>query len=258
MLKIPVFYYHSIGNIGPETLSADHFRQHLILLADAGFTTLTVSELMALDANDCGKYVALTFDDGLLDNYQNAAPILQEHGCKATFFVIPGFDDMTRWVNPKTRQWSDVAKPGFSIPFPSMQRAQRRELSDMGMEIGCHSMTHPKLNKIPTHSLHHEIMDSKTMLEDQLGTAVTSFCYPKGRYNSAVLKYVEQAGYQCALTTMPAYFGNNTPRYECGRFLIESPAMFSRILNWSSSKHHWSQLLCNAVNPILKLKNYYT
>jgi peptidoglycan/xylan/chitin deacetylase (PgdA/CDA1 family) len=223
MLNIPIFYYHSIGNIGPETLSIDCFKRHLSLLAEAGFTTLTVSELFALDADDCGKYVALTFDDGLLDNYQNAAPILQEYGCKATFFVIPGFDAITRWVNPKTRQWSDESKPGYSIPFPSMQPHQRHELSDMGMEIGCHSMTHPKLNKIPVDALCHEMIASKKILEDQLGKAVTSFCYPKGRYNRAVLDYVEQAGYQSAFTTMPAYFGSQTARFECGRFLIESP-----------------------------------
>jgi peptidoglycan/xylan/chitin deacetylase (PgdA/CDA1 family) len=258
MLKIPVFYYHSIGNIGPETLSVDRFRQHLSLLGDAGFTTLTVSELTALDADDCGLYAALTFDDGLLDNYENAAPILQEFGCKATFFVIPGFDAVTRWVNPKTSQWSDVVKQGFTIPFPSMQPAHRRQLSDMGMEIGSHSMTHPKLNKTPGNLLESEIIDSKRMLEDQLGKAVTSFCYPKGRYNNNVLECVEKAGYTSAFTTMPSYYDSQTIAYECGRFLIESPEMFRKILNWSAEKHWWSQALSNSVRPILKLKNYYT
>ena len=258
MLKAPIFYYHSIGNIGPETLSVDTFKEHLTLIKEAGFTPLAVSELIALDVNNCGKYVALTFDDGLLDNYEFAIPILQEFGYKATFFVIPGFDKITRWVNPKTSQWSDVAKPGFTIPFPSMQQQHRRELVNMGMEIGSHSMTHPKLNKIPDTQLHNEIIDSKSMLEDQLGQPVTSFCYPKGRYNDKVLKYVKNAGYECAFTTIPGYYRASTPRYECGRFLVESPTVFKKILDWVSIKHHWSQGLCSAIRPGLKLKNYYT
>ena len=258
MLNVPVFYYHSIGNIGPETLSVDVFRQHLGLLNDAGYTAITVSELTKLDNSDDGKYVALTFDDGLLDNYDNALPILQDYGCKATFFVIPGFDEIIRWVNPTTRQWSDARKKGFSIPFPSMQKQHRRELIEMGMEIGSHSMTHPKLNKIPVSSLDNEIIASKQMLEDQLGTAVSSFCYPKGRYNNTVLSYVQTAGYQSAFTTMPGYYRSNTPQYECGRFLIESPAMFEKILKWSSGAHHWSQAICHLLNPMLKLKNVYT
>ncbi|HFD12307.1 MAG TPA: polysaccharide deacetylase family protein [Crenotrichaceae bacterium] len=258
MLKVPVFYYHSIGNVGPETLAAERFRQHLCLLKDAGYTTLTASELIHLDKHDCSQYVALTFDDGLLDNYEIAVPILEQFGFKATFFVIPGFDNLTRWVNPKTRQWSDVSKQGFTIPFPSMQQHHRRELSDMGMEIGSHSMTHPKLNKIPVSRLQNEILESRHRLEDQLGKPVTSFCYPKGRYNTEVLHHIKSAGYECAFTTMPSYYEATTPRYECGRFLIESPALFERVLRWSSAKHLGVQSLCQVINPVLKLKNYYT
>ena len=258
MLNVPVFYYHSIGNVGPETLSIDRFKQHLCLIKDAGYTAITVSELINLDNNDRGNYVALTFDDGLLDNYENALPALEEYGCKATFFVIPGFDEVTRWVNPETRQWSDTPKKGFSIAFPSMQKHHRRELYNLGMEIGSHSMTHPKLNKVPVSLLHREIIASKQMLEDQLGTAVTSFCYPKGRYNKTVLSYVQTAGYLSAFTTMPGYYRPATPQYECGRFLIESPAMFEKILKWSSSPCQWGQALCRLANPVLKLKNYYT
>lgn len=258
MLNVPVFYYHSIGNVGPETLSADQFSLHLKLLKDAGFATLTVSELVKLDVTDTGKYAVLTFDDGLLDNYEIAAPILEQFGCKATFFVIPGFDQITRWVNPDTSQWSDVSKQGFSIPYPSMQQHHRRELSDIGMEIGCHSMTHPKLNKIATSQLHKEISDSKHVLEDQLGKSVTSFCYPKGRYNKNVLKCVEHSGYQTAFTTMPSYYNLKSRPYECGRFLIESPRMFERVLQWSISQSHWSNALYRTINPVLKMKNQYT
>jgi peptidoglycan/xylan/chitin deacetylase (PgdA/CDA1 family) len=255
MLKVPIFYYHSIGNQGPETFPIVQFRQHLDLLRQQRFKPITFSELLALDPDDANRYVVLSFDDGLLDNFENAAPILNEFGYKATFFVIPGFDDRIRWVNPKTRAWSETKAAGFSIPFPSMNKHHRRQLLESGMEIGCHSMTHPKLNQIPEHRLELEISDSKALLEDQLGAQIKTFCYPKGRYNNKILDKVRIAGYSGACTTMPAYYGIDTPKFECGRFLVENHKLFLKILDWAAPTCTWTDPLCAMLRPPLKLKN---
>lgn len=258
MLKVPIFYYHSIGNVGPETLPAAEFKAHLSLIDSMGFIPITFADLVSKKLSGDHKYVVLTFDDGLLDNYEIAAPLLEERGYTATFFVIPGFDKITRWVNPKTSQWSDEKRTGFSIPFPSMQPNQRQELLSLGMEIGCHSMTHPKLNKIGVANLNSEIASSKNLLQDQLGHEVKTFCYPKGRYNQAVLNTVIEAGYVGACTTMPGYYRDHTPKFECGRFLVESRKLFEMILRWSSNSHGWTEFVCNALRPPLKLKNIYS
>ena len=254
-LKVPIFYYHSIGNQGPETLPSREFRLHLELIRDRGFTPVTFSELLTLPLDAEGDYVVLSFDDGLLDNYENAAPMLDEFGYKATFFVIPGFDDVVRWVNPKTGQWSDSEKSGFTLPFPSMNRQHRRQLHEAGMEIGCHTMNHPKLNEIPLERLADEIRQPKSLLEDQLGSDVRTFCYPKGRYNKAVLEEVATAGYLGACTTMPAYYDWKTQKLECGRFLVEDHRLFGKILEWAAPDHPWTQPLCTALRVPLKLKN---
>lgn len=256
-LKVPIFYYHSVGNQGPETLPAPVFRRHLELIRQEGFKPITFSELLALDSEEAGRYVVLSFDDGLLDNFENAAPVLDEFGYKATFFVIPGFDDIIRWVNPKTRAWSESRADGFSLPFPSMKKHHRRQLFESGMEIGCHTMNHPKLNKIPDHRLASEILDSKALLEDQLGAEITSFCYPKGRYNEKIIDRVKAAGYSGACTTIPAYYGIDTPRFECGRFLVEGPGLFRKILDWASPSSTWTGPLCELLRPPLRLKNAY-
>lgn len=257
MLKVPIFYYHSIGNQGPETLGVREFRQHLELIRHHGFKPITFSSLLSLDSNASGRLVVLSFDDGLLDNFENAAPILHEFGYQATFFVIPGFDELVRWVNPKTRAWRESEAPGFNIPFPSMKKHHRRQLLESGMEIGCHTMNHPKLNKIPEHRLSLEISDSKALLEDQLGSAISTFCYPKGRYNSKILARVRNAGYSGACTTMPGYYGRATPKFECGRFLVEDPRLFYKLLGWSSPLSNWTNPLCDMLSLPLKLKNKY-
>ncbi|MGH8549319.1 MAG: polysaccharide deacetylase family protein [Methylococcales bacterium] len=256
-MKVPIFYYHSIGNLGPETLPIREFRRHLELIRRHRFKPITFSELLALGPDDSGRYVVLSLDDGLLDNFENAAPLLNEFGYKATFYVIPGFDDVIRWVNPKTRAWNDSKAAGFSIPFPSMKAHHRQQLLESGMEIGCHTMTHPKLNEIPEHRLDLEISDSKALLEDQLGSKITTFCYPKGRYNNKILDKVRIAGYSGACTTMPAYYGIDTPKFECGRFLVEDPRLFRKILDWASPCSTWTGPLCDLLRLPLKLKNTY-
>lgn len=256
-MRIPVFYYHSIGNTGPETLAAGVFREHLELLKMMEFTPITFFELMMGDYDNNRRNAVLTFDDGLLDNYDKAFPILQEFGFKATFFIIAGFDNVVRWVNPRTRNWSDYQQNGYTIPFPSMQRYHREELVKYGMEIGSHSMSHPKLNKIPSDSLEREIVDSKTTLENQHGIKISSFCYPKGRYNNAVLNYVDQAGYLGACTTIPNFYSTSSNRLECGRFLIENSRLFKKILEFASIDNTFFYNPLEVIRPVLKIKNTY-
>ncbi|MEI6057092.1 MAG: polysaccharide deacetylase family protein [Lentisphaerota bacterium] len=231
MNKIPIFYYHSIGGMPPESLAIDLFKQHLETLREKSFKTITFSDLLLNNYNQEEKNAVLTFDDGLLDNYENAVPLLVEFGFKATFFVVPGYDHVTRWVNPDNRKWSDQLKPGFTIPFKCMNTMHRRELIKIKMEIGCHSYTHSPLTKIEQEQYEHEIIDSKHLLEQELGYKINAFCYPKGRFNKSVIEMVKHVGYLGATTTIPGYFNPETNLYLCRRFLIENPYFFAAVLD---------------------------
>lgn len=206
-----------------------NFRRHLELLRLHGFETVTVADLVLHPAPQ-RKRAALAFDDGLLDNYTHALPLLLEYGCRATFYVVPGYDSVTRWVQPRSGRWSDVPRAGYTLPFPSMSPAQRSELVSYGMEIGSHSYTHRKLGRVPVADLAHETRDSKLRLEDELGREVCTFCYPYGSFNRAVLRAVQEAGYQAACSTIPGYFSSSPSRFWLRRFLVESPAYFEAVL----------------------------
>lgn len=117
------------------------------------------------------KTVAITFDDGYLDNFTVAAPILKQRKVPATFFVTSGYIN-TNHVFP----W-DLNSP---ISHPLMTWDHVRQLAAEGFEIGAHSVNHPNIGKCSPEIARAEIIDSKRCIEDRLGKPVFGFAYPFG------------------------------------------------------------------------------
>ena len=125
--------------------------------------------------------VATSWDDGhKLD--MRVADLLKKYGLSGTFYITVdhvGNDDKLTWKEIK-----------------QIQR-------EYGFEIGSHTMTHPSdLKKLYEEELFFELQSSKDLIESVLGTTITKFCYPRGRYNEAVMEQLAKAGYIEARTTL--------------------------------------------------------
>jgi len=94
----------------------------------------------------------------------------------------------------------------FYVPtqnkFPVMAPEEIRALRSMGMEIGSHTMTHPKLTRLRKSDAIKELVGSKCHLEDIVDDAIVSFCYPAGQVNAVTRSWVVEAGYSLARTTV--------------------------------------------------------
>lgn len=186
-----ILLYHSVGNIAPFSIPTRDFEQHVAYLRENFHIILlrTLPEMLAQAAT--GDSIAcITFDDGLLDNYEQALPILEKHGVKASFFIPTGAIGGTGC--------------GAYDGQPHMTAVQLREMASLGHEMGAHTVTHPKLTQVTPQRAWQEIADSKAALEDVLGEPVVSFAYPKGNYNEAVKRMVREAGFRLATTTREA------------------------------------------------------
>ena len=98
--------------------------------------------------------------------------------------------------------------PGtFYFPFIghhggcTLERAQLRSLASEGFEVGGHGMSHNILPPLRSKEIAREVGICRNRLEDILGKQVRMFCYPKGRFNAAVIRHVKDAGYEGARTT---------------------------------------------------------
>lgn len=59
------------------------------------------------------------------------------------------------------------------------------------IDIGCHTKNHTYLNTIPMEKVYDEVMDNKKYLEDILGSKVSKFCFPGGKYNKNILRIID-------------------------------------------------------------------
>jgi peptidoglycan/xylan/chitin deacetylase (PgdA/CDA1 family) len=182
--QIPVLYYHAVrleeGNelcMPPEQLA-----EQLNYLREQGYRSIHLADLyegLYAGAGLPEKPIVITFDDGYLDNYENAWPLFQKYGFSATVFVI-----------------TDAVGTSGYLTWPQLQT-----LRDGGWEIAGHTATHPYLTDLSVSALQDELARSKKDLEDQLGQPVRFLAYPYGAYNAGVMQAVRDSGYQLAVTT---------------------------------------------------------
>jgi peptidoglycan/xylan/chitin deacetylase (PgdA/CDA1 family) len=97
---------------------------------------------------------------------------------------------------------------------------QVKEMSDAGISFGAHTMNHPILTRLSVEQAREQICDSKRIIEEKLGRNITSFSYPNGKtgdYNETVVKMVERAGFECAVTVIPRLVSPTVSPYQIGR-----------------------------------------
>ena len=169
--KTPILMYHTISP--PPEMNAKYaylyvdapvFEQQIKYLAENGYTFLFPDEMYYAD--HCEKPVVVTFDDGYMDNYENAYRILKKYNAKATVFVA---------CNNIGQDWM-------------LTKAQIKEMADSGLiNIGSHAKTHRELTALSHEDLQEEMAGSQWLLEQVTGKKITNIAYPHGSYNDEVI-----------------------------------------------------------------------
>lgn len=180
------------------------FRKQLEMLDRWGFTPITFEDYRLFQSGELNlprKPVILTFDDGYLDTYTAAYPLLQEFGVKAVVFVFA--DQKTR-----TNYWDR------HLNLPEATLMNRREIVEMyeaGFEIGSHSIMHADLTQLSAAQAWEQVSRSRILLEILLNAPVATFSYPYGATNASIKQMVTRAGYKiaCSVATGPAAFGDD-------------------------------------------------
>ncbi len=221
-LQVPIVMYHYI-RVNPDardkmgynlSVTPDDFRAQMDWLSDNGWHPITLTTLRSYyDGNPLpSKPIVLTFDDGYLDFYATAFPILQKHHFSAVSYIVAGF----------------IGMPGRYVTAPQIQ-----EMDRAGIEIGAHTVSHANLTKLSNDSMYHELLDSRIALQAIVGHPVLDFCYPAGNFDARVVQMVAEQGYQSATTTVEGIGHASTDRFTWTRTRVsggESLAEFAKTL----------------------------
>ncbi len=197
---IPILMYHkvnpdpTVGGYGLR-VTPRTFEKEMRYLKTSGFHTVSLLDLADHFNRDTllpARPVVITFDDGYLDNYTYAFPIIKKYGMTATIFVVA---DTVGGIN-------SFDYYAHRQPLNHMAGwGELREMARAGITIGSHTLTHPHLAELSPDIARQEIAGSRKKLEQGLGRKVEVFCYPYGSYNSLTARLVQESGYAAAVTT---------------------------------------------------------
>ncbi len=161
--------FHHVDTSGTLSVETDQLKTIIMELSEKGYKFIDADDLLKYEAGietAPEKMAMLTFDDGYVDNYITAAPILKEFGVKGTFFISTG----------------TLGQKGY------LTSGQVKAISDMGFAIGSHTVTHPNLSETDLVVVAKEFEKSKLDLEKLIEKPVLTMAYPGGEVNDGVVE----------------------------------------------------------------------
>jgi len=185
-----ILLYHNISKtFSPygSIVFPNVFKKHIKFIKSKGIKFLRPDEFFDSDSG-----ILLTFDDGFVDLYEFAFPVLQEEGIPAIVFVVSGFSG-------KKNEW-DVT---LGKSFTHLSWNKIKEMHKYGIAIGSHSHLHPDYSRSPVDLIKRDMRTSFEVISDKIGEEVRYLSYPFGRIRSDEWQLAGEAGYEKAFISTP-------------------------------------------------------
>lgn len=175
----------------PYAISEETFREHLDFIKTS---KIEISVSLNNETESSKKQVMITFDDGHKSFFDIAFPILKEYKVPAIFFITPELMNSRK-------------------DFCSWE--QLKEMSENGMTIGSHGLTHQFLENMNESDATYELKESKRLIEENVSNKVDTVSFPGGRYSMKTIKIAESLGYESLFNSIPDLHssGSLIPRF---------------------------------------------
>jgi peptidoglycan/xylan/chitin deacetylase (PgdA/CDA1 family) len=256
---VPVLMYHHVTpNKGLVTVSPAVFEANMRWLAEHGWTTLTTEQFAGFLAGRRvpDKSVLVTFDDGYLDNWVYAHPVLARYGQTATLFTVSG------WVGdgpvrphagqagvpdcPNHKQCKQAIEGGRTDEV-MLRWSEIETMRAAGtFEFHSHTHTHTRWDKQCTNAgekqqrLAADLAASRKTFTRRLGAVSGHLCWPQGYFDNDYIDVARAAGFT-HLYTVDKHI--NTPK--------TSPEQIGRIVTKEADNGWFARRMAIYCRPLL-------
>lgn len=211
-----VLMYHAVADDAQSTRGADPhytvprtgFLAQLDMIRDQGLRAASCASILA-GGDSARATVALTFDDGHESNFA-AAEAIVARGMGADLFVNPGLVGGAGLLS-----WSAL-----------------RELTDAGISIQSHGMTHRYLDDLDDAEVERELRASHAEIADRIGVPPTLFAPPGGRFRNGFLQQARNAGYRAVCSSRPGVWRTDRDTAEIPRLAMLAGTGDAQFRRW--------------------------
>lgn len=192
-----VLMFHQVDNNKENwidynvSITCDSFKKLIKNLVENGNKFGSIDELGVKH-----NKIYITFDDGFLDTYTNAYPVLKKYNIPFCIFIT------TNYINKDNYISSDILKILASEPLCT---------------IGSHTLSHPLLRFKSNKDSYNEIYKSKCILEKYIEKKIKYFAYPYGSIYACSkkdIKNVYKIGYEMAFSTLNSHLSDRVIKYK--------------------------------------------
>ena len=218
---VPVLMYHHVSpSAGMITTSPANFERQISCLARSGYRSLTCDEFASfLQGKPVPKKsILITFDDGYLDNYVYAYPVLKKYGMSAVLFVSTGLigegpcrphlgsgsalPDTPTHKTAKALMFSD-RKDEVMLRWSEVELMRQTG----SFEFHSHTHTHERWDLLlpdaesKNAKMMEDLAQSRRVLQERLGSVSDHLCWPQGYFDQDYVALAKEAGFKHLYTT---------------------------------------------------------
>jgi peptidoglycan/xylan/chitin deacetylase (PgdA/CDA1 family) len=204
VLPLCVFNFHHVEDELSKpsrkhiTISSAGLRQFMRKVRALGFEPISLKALYhnpnTYQTLSNRRYCLITFDDGLVNNFDCALPVINAEQCPVTIFALPG-----RYGG--TNEWDEGHLPEAERD-QLMTREQMQEMAASPyVTFGSHGLYHTHLPNVSRETIRQELHESHQSLSTLLGSDyVPVMAYPWGEYSQTVLEEMAESPYDYGFT----------------------------------------------------------
>lgn len=240
-------YHHVMPDHKELSVTPQIFEEQISVIKKNGWKTLLVDEFLYLmnhHETSRKKCVLLTFDDGFVDNYLYAYPILRKYKMNAVLFVATDFitDLDIKRDNFKPMSHKQMWRLAFTERKHEVMCTWKelREMQQEGVfDIQSHGHTHkiPEFIKEGNYKrLKEDLKLSKDLLKKYLNKEVQHFAWPSGLYTDRAVAIAKELNFKALYTTQRG--ANTEDLFHLKRISVKckgSTWLQSKLIIYSSS-----------------------